>query len=106
MLEEAPSAGRGESAEEAAAMNRSVPTVLGIIIILMVAALVMLIYDYKLTVELASGSTLVGTVGGRLLTAAEQSTEQPGMRTVSKDASGVRPRASPVEPQRINPRPP
>lgn len=57
-------------------MNRSVPTLLGIMIILMVAVLVILVYDYRLTSGLAAGHVVVGTVGGQILTQVEQPTEQ------------------------------
>ena len=57
-------------------MNRSVPTLLGIMIILMVVMLVVLIYDYRVTSGLAAGGTVVGTVGGQLLTGVDQPTVQ------------------------------
>ena len=56
-------------------MSRSVPTLLGVMILLMVVMLVVLIYDFKLTSELATGGAVVGTVGGQLLTGVEQSEE-------------------------------
>lgn len=79
-------------------MSRSVPTLLGIMIILMVVMLVMLIYDYRLTSGLASGATVVGTVGGQLLTGVDQADEQiaqgqasrsPRAGAQSTDATGM-----------------
>jgi hypothetical protein len=52
-------------------VNRSVPTLLGIVIILLVVALVVLIYNLRLTTALARGETVVGTVGGRAMTGVE-----------------------------------
>ena len=77
-------------------MNRSVPTLLGIMIILMVVMLVMLIYDYRLTSGLASGATVVGTVGGQLLTGVEQPTEQ-----ITASETTKRRVAKPINPAEI-----
>jgi hypothetical protein len=49
-------------------MNKSVPTLLGILIILVVVVLVVLIYNIKLTEQLGTGATPTGTVGGEVLT--------------------------------------
>ena len=49
-------------------MNKSVPTLLGIVIILLVVVLVVLVYNYKLTQGLGEGARVVGTTGGELLT--------------------------------------
>lgn len=62
-------------------MNKSVPTLLGIIIILLVVVLVVLIYDYKLTSGLATGR-VAGTVGGQLLTGVQQPGEDIGVGEV------------------------
>lgn len=59
-------------------MNKSVPTLLGIVIILLVAVLVVLLYNYKMTQEIGKGGIPVGTVGGELLTGVEQPKEQIG----------------------------
>jgi hypothetical protein len=59
-------------------VNRSVPTLLGIVIILLVVVLVVLIYNYRLTQQLGSGATVVGTVGGKALTGVEPPTEEIG----------------------------
>ena len=75
-------------------MSRSVPTLLGIMIILMVVMLVMLIYDYRLTSGLASGATVVGTVGGQLLSGVDQLDEQTA---VGKSAGHARAGAQPAD---------
>jgi len=62
-------------------VNKSVPTLLGIIIILLVVVLVVLIYDYRLTSGLATGR-VAGTVGGQLLTGVEQPGEDIGVGEV------------------------
>jgi len=49
-------------------VNKSVPTLLGIVIILLVVVLVVLVYNYKLTQGLGEGGRIVGTTGGELLT--------------------------------------
>ena len=73
-------------------MSRSVPTLLGIMIILMVVMLVLLIYDYRLTSGLASGAAVVGTVGGQLLTGVDQPDEQIAQsRTIVRTRAGARP---------------
>lgn len=56
-------------------MNRSVPTLLGIVIILLVIVLVVLVYDTRMTANLAAGNVPVGTVGGQILTGTETPTE-------------------------------
>jgi hypothetical protein len=55
-------------------MNKSVPTLLGILIILVVVVLVVLIYNIKLTNQLATGGSPTGTVGGQILTGEKAST--------------------------------
>jgi hypothetical protein len=60
-------------------VNRSVPTLLGIMIVLMVAVLVVLIYDLKVTAGLASGKIVVGTVGGRLISGVDGPVARTGM---------------------------
>ena len=57
-------------------MNKSVPTLLGIVIILLVVVLVVLIYDYKLTSQVVAGGVAVQTTGGRALTGVEGGGEQ------------------------------
>ncbi len=59
-------------------MNRSVPTLLGIVIILLVIVLVVLVYDTRMTANLAAGNVPVGTVGGQILTGVETPTEVIG----------------------------
>jgi len=81
-------------------VNRSVPTLLGIMIILMVAMLVMLIYDYRLTSGLASGATIVGTVGGELLTGVDQPTETISATEVAGRQRPHTQDVNPVEMQR------
>ena len=57
-------------------MNKSVPTLLGIVIILLVVVLVVLVYNYQLTQKLGSGATVVGTRGGEMLTGVQMPTEE------------------------------
>jgi len=59
-------------------VNKSVPTLLGIVIILLVIVLVVLVYDLRMTANLAAGNVPVGTVGGQLLTGTETPTEVIG----------------------------
>ena len=49
-------------------MNKSVPTLLGIVIILLVAVLAVGIINYRVTQGLGAGKELVGTKGTPLLT--------------------------------------
>lgn len=49
-------------------MNKSVPTLLGIVVILLVVVLVVLVVNYRLTKGLGEGQRVVGTVGGEMLT--------------------------------------
>ena len=56
-------------------MNKSVPTLLGIVIILLVVVLAVLIVNYRLTQGLGRGERVVGTVGGDLLTGEESPKE-------------------------------
>ena len=49
-------------------MNKSVPTLLGIVIILLVVMLVVLVFNYKLTQQLGTGATVVGTQSTKTLT--------------------------------------
>ena len=63
-------------------MNRSVPTLLGIVIILLVVLLVVVIYQYKLTQRLALGERVVGTIGGEALTGVEAPEEDIGVSEV------------------------
>lgn len=63
-------------------MNKSVPTLLGIVIILLVVLLVVVIYQYKLTQRLALGERVVGTIGGEALTGVEAPKEDIGVSEV------------------------
>ncbi len=63
-------------------MNKSVPTLLGIVIILLVVVLVVLIFNYQLTQKLGAGGTVVGTVGGKALTGVEPPQEEIGTSEV------------------------
>jgi len=76
-------------------VNKSVPTLLGIIIILMVVVLVVLIYDYKLTSGLATGR-VVGTVGGKMMTGVEPPTEEIGIGEVLGTPAEAEPQPSPA----------
>lgn len=59
-------------------MNKSVPTLLGIVIILLVVVLVVLWFNYKMTQQLGAGQTAVGTRGGELLTGVQAPKEEIG----------------------------
>jgi hypothetical protein len=87
-------------------MNRTVPTLLGVIIILMVGVLVLLIYDYKLTSGLAMGNSVVGTVGGEMLTGVDQPTTQIGASEARSRSGAKTTRIDPSEMQRRNGRMP
>ncbi len=63
-------------------MNKSVPTLLGIVIILLVVVLVVLFFNYQLTQKLGAGESVVGTVGGKALTGVEPPTEEIGASEV------------------------
>lgn len=63
-------------------MNKSVPTLLGIVIILLVVLLVVVFYNYKLTEKLGAGGTVVGTVGGEALTGVEAPKSEIGVGEV------------------------
>jgi hypothetical protein len=63
-------------------MNKSVPTLLGIVIILLVVVLVVLLYNYKMTQEIGKGGVSVGTIGGEMLTGVEQPKETIGTAEV------------------------
>jgi len=63
-------------------VNKSVPTLLGIVIILLVVLLVVVIYQYKLTQRLALGERVVGTIGGEALTGVEVPKEDIGVSEV------------------------
>jgi hypothetical protein len=49
-------------------MQKNVPTLLGILILLVAVVLVVLIYNIKLTQELGVGGRATGTIGGEMLT--------------------------------------
>jgi hypothetical protein len=63
-------------------VNKSIPTLLGIVIILLVVVLVVLIFNYQLTQKLGAGETVVGTVGGKALTGVEPPKEEIGTSEV------------------------
>lgn len=77
-------------------MNKSVPTLLGIIIILLVVVLVILIYDYKLTSGLATGR-VAGTVGGELMTGVDQPEEDIGVGEVLGQPEPTQAERSPAQ---------
>lgn len=52
-------------------MNKSVPTLLGIVIILLVVILVVLVVNYQVTKGIGEGGRVKGTVGGEILTGEE-----------------------------------
>lgn len=52
-------------------MNKSVPTLLGIVIILLVVVLIVLMYNLRMTQAIGRGERVVGTVGGELITGEE-----------------------------------
>jgi hypothetical protein len=64
-------------------MNKSVPTLLGIVIILLVVVLAVLIVNYKTTKGLGEGKELVGTVGGEILMGEEAPEEFIDTSTVT-----------------------
>jgi len=70
---------------------------LGIVIILLVIVLVVLVYDLRMTANLAAGNVPVGTVGGQMLTGVEAPTEIIG----DEEAIGAHVSAS--EPDSIRP---
>ncbi len=77
-------------------MNRSVPTLLGIVIILLVVILVVLVVNYQVTKGIGEGGRVVGTVGGEVLTGEEAPEEYI-------PASALGGRAEPEEPMQIPP---
>jgi hypothetical protein len=81
-------------------VNKTVPTLVGIVVILLVALLVVNIYNLRLYSKLATGETVTGTVGQKLITGVEPPTEEIG----SSEALGARiskPKViSPAETQR------
>jgi hypothetical protein len=79
--------------EEEVTVNKSVPTLLGIVIILLVVVLVVLIYNYKLTQGLGEGGRIVGTTGGELLTG-----EQAPKEFISETEALARPPESEARP--------
>jgi hypothetical protein len=64
-------------------MNKSVPTLLGIVIILLVIVLAVLIVNYQTTKGLSEGKQVVGTVGGQILTGEEAPEEFIDTSTVT-----------------------
>lgn len=82
-------------------MNKSVPTLLGIAIILLVVVIVVLVYNIKLTQDLVKGGSVVGTVGGRTLTGEQTPTEEISpYEAMGRQASEAKPVATPRQAQR------
>ena len=75
-------------------MNKSVPTLLGIAIILLVVVLVVLVFNYKLTQELGKGGQVMGTTTTEALTGVELPEETIG----AEEALGRREPASQAQP--------
>jgi hypothetical protein len=89
----------GELGEEGTGeMNKSVPTLLGIIIILLVVVLAVLVVNYKVTKGLGEGQTVTGTVGGQVITG----TEAPKENIEGSTVLGSR-QPEPVEPTQVSP---
>ena len=61
-------AGTGRRPRGGRRVNKSVPTLLGIVIILLVVVLIVLMYNLRMTQAIGRGERVVGTVGGELLT--------------------------------------
>lgn len=78
-------------------MNKSVPTLLGIVIILLVVILVILIVQYQVTKGLGEGKQVTGTVGGEILTGVEAEDEYT-------PASALGGKAEPEEPTQLSPK--
>jgi hypothetical protein len=78
-------------------MNKSVPTLLGIVIILLVVVLVVLVFNYKLTQQLGAGGTVVGTQSTEALTGVTLPTEEIGTGEVlGAQKPNVQPQPSPA----------
>ena len=77
-------------------MNKSVPTLLGIVIILLVVVLVVLIVNYRLTQGLGRGERVVGTVGGEILTGEETPDEFIDETSALSGDEGSEPQLSPA----------
>ena len=60
-------------------MNRSVPTLLGIVVILLVMVLVVVVFNYRLYSGLARGERVVGTSSHEMLTGEEPIREEIGL---------------------------
>ena len=77
-------------------MNKSVPTLLGIVIILLVVVLVVLLINYRVTQGISRGERVTGTVGGELLTGEEAPDEFiDETSALGGDADRPEPRPSP-----------
>jgi hypothetical protein len=63
-------------------VNRSVPTLLGIVIILLVVVLVVVVFNYRLYSGLGRGEKVVGTSSHEILTGEEPITEEIGISEV------------------------
>jgi len=57
-------------------VNKNVPTLLGIAIILLVVLVILGIYQIAMYNRMATGQTVVGTTGGKILTGVEPPTEE------------------------------
>jgi hypothetical protein len=77
-------------------MSKSVPTLLGLAIILLVAILVVLVMNYQVTKGIGEGKMVVGTKGGEVLVGQDAPDEYI-------DASALGGRAEPVEARRLDP---
>lgn len=78
-------------------MNKSVPTLLGIVIILLVVVLVVLLFNYRVTQAIGRGERIVGTKGGELITGEEAPEE------FIDETSALGGRADRPEPTTIHP---
>ena len=77
-------------------MNKSVPTLLGLVIILLVVVLVVLIVNYRLTQGLGRGERVVGTVGGQLLTGEDAPDEFIDETSALAGGEKIEPQLSPA----------
>jgi len=79
-------------------VNKSVPTLLGIVIILLVVVLAVLIVNLQTTKGLGQGKQVVGTVGGEMLTGEQAPDEVIDASTVAGSRE-----PEPVEPITVTP---
>jgi hypothetical protein len=71
-------------------VKKQVPTLIGVVIILLVVVLVLLVHNYKMSQGLASGGTVVGTVGQKALTGVEPPKEEIGVSEVLQSRADAR----------------